>query len=397
MLKITNPKVLLLAALCCLSSVVSAKKDDFPYKPTPYWFFTMQGGVQTALNSHFNNLKTIRPTASFSFGRFFNPLWGLRLNANGIYSRGAADHPNPNVGTGYFYHLYENTNLDALVSLRSLLGHKEYHPINLYLIGGLGYHASWSSEQAQSLENAGYNIQTNDRNYLHGLNGRVGLQFAADLHRKMALTVETSYNGHIASGKTCFSRNRNQFVAMVGLNFKFGFRVKDDYVPITIGTSNSTVAGTGANGVAPADTVWYDEDAFINHVEDGEIAWNVFYEIRESEYIDPEAQILKIGAFLKNHRECTVYVKSYADKGTGNPTLNLNYSKLRNEKAVRALVYAGVDPSIIVATYYGDTVQPFPENDKNRVTIITATGLKDTREKKTTRKFRVTPRTLPTK
>lgn len=83
--------------------------------------------------------------------------------------------------------------------------------------------------------------------------------------------------------------------------------------------------------------------------------------------------------------------------GTGNPKLNINYSRLRSEKAVKALISAGVDPSIIKATYYGDTVQPFEENDKNRVTIITATGIKDIREKKTTRKFRVAPSTVPAK
>ena len=61
--------------------------------------------------------------------------------------------------------------------------------------------------------------------------------------------------------------------------------------------------------------------------------------------------------------------------------------QVRREK-LKALVDAGVDPSIIMAEYFGDTVQPFAENDKNRVSIITATGLKDVKDKYTVKKYR---------
>ena len=79
---------------------------------------------------------------------------------------------------------------------------------------------------------------------------------------------------------------------------------------------------------------------------------------------------------------------SYADRGTGNPKINMEYSQQRSEKAVNALVAAGVSRDIITAKYFGDTVQPFDENDKNRVSIITATGLKDVKDKYSVKKFR---------
>jgi hypothetical protein len=66
----------------------------------------------------------------------------------------------------------------------------------------------------------------------------------------------------------------------------------------------------------------------------------------------------------------------------------MEYSKQRSEKAVKALVDAGVNASIITAEYFGDTVQPFAENDKNRVSIITATGLKDVKDQYKVKKFR---------
>ena len=42
----------------------------------------------------------------------------------------------------------------------------------------------------------------------------------------------------------------------------------------------------------------------------------------------------------------------------------------------------------LTSGYCGDTLQPFVENDKNRVTIIVAKGRKDGGEKKMVKKFR---------
>jgi hypothetical protein len=58
------------------------------------------------------------------------------------------------------------------------------------------------------------------------------------------------------------------------------------------------------------------------------------------------------------------------------------------EKAVKALTDAGVPASAITSNYFGDTVQPFAENDKNRVTIIVADGQKEGKDKKMVKKFR---------
>ena len=135
------------------------------------------------------------------------------------------------------------------------------------------------------------------------------------------------------------------------------------------------------------DTIWYDDVVESARVEDGKMTWNVFYPIDKSDF-RAEAQLKAIGEFLKDHRECKVDVKSYADKGTGNPPYNKKLAAQRAEKAVKALVDAGVPKSSITSSSYGDTVQPFSENDKNRVSIIVATGLKDVKDKQSVKKFR---------
>ena len=50
----------------------------------------------------------------------------------------------------------------------------------------------------------------------------------------------------------------------------------------------------------------------------------------------------------------------------------MTYSKQRAENVAKALKNAGIDAGRIIVDAKGDTVQPFSENDKNRVTIAVA-------------------------
>ena len=66
-----------------------------------------------------------------------------------------------------------------------------------------------------------------------------------------------------------------------------------------------------------------------------------------------------------------VSIVGYADKGTGNPEINVMYAERRAAQCKDALVNKyGCDASRISIDSKGDTVQPFAENDKNRCVII---------------------------
>ena len=63
--------------------------------------------------------------------------------------------------------------------------------------------------------------------------------------------------------------------------------------------------------------------------------------------------------------------KLQADKGTGNPYVNRKYAKQRAENIKKTLINKyGIDGKMIECMSYGDTVQPYPENDKNRCATI---------------------------
>ena len=364
--------VLAVAALALGVSVPAGAQttedDGLDYKPYPHMFVGVQGGAQTTF-TNYDNMKLITPTANVSFGAFFTPVLGARLHFNGWNNKGGYKDANNDFKYDY---KYVTSDLDLMLNLSTLFGKKDYYPVNVYLIGGVGLNYAWDNDDAYShRKEAIMTYAFKDNKLSH--NARVGAMVDFNLLKNLSLNVEVNAN-NVSDGYNSKINGKNdwQLNALAGLAVKFGYKKKE-------------IKEEWATRV---DTIWYDDVAYTPRVEDGTITWNVFYKIRESDFNDPDAQLANIGAFLKDHRECKVTIKSYADVQTGNPKINMGYSQQRSEKAVKALVDAGVDPSIIKAEYFGDTVQPFAENDKNRVSIITATGLKDVKDKYTVKKYR---------
>ena len=362
-------KKILAAALLAICTVVPtmAQQEEGAKTPFPYVFVGLQGGGQTTL-TNYDNCKLITPTASVSVGAWFTPVLGARLHVNGLWNQGGIKMDD--FDSKYDYK-YATTDLDLMLNMMTLFGKKDYYPLNLYLIGGVGLNASWDNGDALSMVNL-LPMAWDGTHLSH--NARVGAQLDWNLTKRLSMNLEVAANSLADRYNSKLSYSDDwQITAQLGLAVKFGHKAK---------------------AVAPAeewavriDTIWYDAEEYKDLTEDGKMTWNVFYEIRESDFT-AEEQLAKIGAFLKEHRECKISVKSYADRGTGNPEINMGYSQQRSEKAFKALVDAGVRASDIKAEYFGDTVQPFEENDKNRVSIITASGLKDLKQKYTVKKYR---------
>jgi outer membrane protein OmpA-like peptidoglycan-associated protein len=68
------------------------------------------------------------------------------------------------------------------------------------------------------------------------------------------------------------------------------------------------------------------------------------------------------------YKDSELIVKGYADVKTGNPEYNMELSKKRAEAVKAKLIEYGATNVSIEA--YGDTVQPFADNDMNRVAIV---------------------------
>ncbi|MDE7135141.1 MAG: OmpA family protein, partial [Muribaculaceae bacterium] len=96
----------------------------------------------------------------------------------------------------------------------------------------------------------------------------------------------------------------------------------------------------------------------------------VFFLINSSVIRQEEMpKIEELAEFLKNNPDCDVTIAGYADKMTGTEKYNLYLSKQRANSVAEALIGMGIAEDRIVIDAYGDTVQPFEQNNLNRVAI----------------------------
>ena len=264
----------------------SATEKD--YKPFPHMFIGIQGGGQTTF-TNYNNAKLITPNAAVSLGGWFTPVVGSRLHVSGMWNKGGFKGG----GNDYKYdYKYVTTDLDLMLNLVTLFGRKDYYPVNLYLIGGIGLNYAWDNDDAYA--NKAYMPKAYEKDKLFH-NARVGAMLDWNLHKNLSLNLEVNANS-LGDRYNSKSNGKDdwQLNAQVGLAVKFGYKKKE-------------VKEEWATRI---DTIWYDDVALTPRVEDGTITWNVFYKIRESDFNDPDAQLNAIGQFLKDHRECKVTIKS---------------------------------------------------------------------------------------
>ena len=343
----------------------------------PQLFFGAQAGTQVTFTDY-NNWELFTPTASFSFGSFFTPVVGARLNLNGAWNKGGYIDSEEDFRYKY---KYLTTDVDLMVNLVTLLGKKNWYPVNVYLIGGIGFNYAWDNDEAFARKDK-LILANDDSKYSH--NGRIGAQVDCNISKHFSINLELTANTlKDRFNSKWHNKGDWQLVGQLGVTYKFAAKKSKKEPKVTKAMEQEPAEVWETR----QDTIWYDDVVETPKDVNGSTTWTVFYDVNKTDF-SAEEQLANIGAFPKDGKDCKVEVKSYADAKTGNPQINLDLSKERMEKAVKALTDAGVPASSITSNYYGDTIQPFAENDKNRVTIIIATGQKDGKDKKMVKKFK---------
>ena len=378
---ITMKKLLFLALMFSGTMSISAQEPvdgDMDYRPFPHMFVGVQGGAQTTF-TNYDQLKLITPTASVYFGGWFTSVIGARLHVNGVWNKGGYDSADTDFQYNY---KYVNPNLDLMLNLCTLFGKKDVYPINFYLLGGAGVNYSWDNDEAYAQKDKLSNAWKKNRvNH----NARVGFQVDVPLAKHWGMNLEIAansisdrYNSKVG-GKDDWS-----LTAQLGLSYRFGFKKNkgsdesdedeyDDYDEIW---------------ETRIDTIWYDDVTFKEVTAEQTEKFEVFFGLNDATVAEGEGAIQSVAAFVKEHENSKVSVVGYADKKTGTPDLNKKYSRQRAENVKKALTAAGVDASLISTDYKGDTVQPYEENERNRVAIITVEGVGTQQEKVVEKKFR---------
>ena len=357
-----NKRLLTFAAsVLLMAGTAMAQSQDWK----SFSYVEAQGGLQlTSTNAPMDKLFT--PTAALSFGHYFTPVVGARLHVNAWQSKsGFADLDQ------YYKWKYITPDLDLMINLSNIFGSNQNRALNLILLGGVGLNYAWDNDELADLGVAPQRVPLawEDNRLSHNL--RAGLRLETNQSKPLGFSLEVNAN----SLDDRFNSKTNdaddwQFTAMLGVNFRFGYKGKKHvYVPVTREIE---------------ETVWEEvpvkkmvkEKRPVTKMVPVKLHKEVFYAIRISDNIDPSIIQREVADFMKQNPNSKVMIVGYADKGTGNARLNKMYAAKRAETFKKDLVEKhGCKAENIVIDSKGDTVQPFPEdNDKNRCVIIDAEG-----------------------
>lgn len=366
----------IIAAVALFCATAANAQDN--KEAEPYNFLGVQVGAQATL-THYDIPSLITPQFAIQAGRYFNDKVGARLHIMGGKVKGGFQASRfPFLATDMEYSFTDITgDLDLLVNL------KKCNKITWYGVVGVGVNYTWGTDEFNSVI-----ANSNNGNYYVGpilcdnkhasFNGRLGTGIEYQMSDALAFNVEAQANYKNDQFNYKFNDKCDWQVALlVGLTYKFGKCQKKVVAPVVAEPVYAT----------RIDTVWYDDTQYKAEPVPEQIQRDIHYAICQHDPVDP-VKVKEIADFVKTHKDVKVSVTGYADKGTGNPTINMGYSKQRAEAVANALREAGVPADIMTVDWKGDTVQPFAENDANRVAITVASGMGEKKVPVVTKKFR---------
>ena len=372
-------KVLLAAALMGMSTAAMAQatytdSEENVYTFQKHWFLDLQGGAQYTLGeAKFGDL--VSPNVQLGLGYQFNPVFGMRLQVNGWQSKGGWAAYRDKIGdepfSADYKFKYVAPGLDFMFNLSNLFcGWNPNRVFNVTAFVGGGANIAWGNDEANEI---GAHIKDLDKyNLLYLWDGtkvrpfgRAGLDLEFKVSKSVSIMLEG--NANITTDKYNSKNADNPdwyFNALAGLR-------------INLGKSHTKTAPV-KEVPAPRPVEEYvkpePKPAPVEEKKVEEIRRDVFFvinsnKIRESE----DAKIKEVVDYLNQYPEAKVVVTGYADAGTGNNSINDRISAKRAAAVVKALKEKyGIEESRITEDSKGARVQPFSENDKNRVSIMVA-------------------------
>lgn len=362
--------IALVVALLCGVTTAKAQNDDNDYR-YPHNFFSIQGGAQATL-THYPIGKLITPQVALSYGRFFNSKVGARLHVQGWKINGGflAERFDGLSNDAKYGFNNITGDLDLLMNMSNILNpNRTSQAFDWLLIAGFGVNYAWDFDEFNEITNSmKYYVGPEPCGTKHStFNGRLGTMFQYNISDHVGVNLELDAN--YKNDEFNLKRNWDpdwQIQALVGLTFRFGMKKK----PVPAPTPVVYEEPAPAPKPEPKPIVKPEPKPQPKPVVKDEPLREVFfYNIRLSDP-DPDKILNRIVAWCSKYPNKNITISGYADKGTGNPKINVGYAKARAEKVANALYNKGVARERMIVNSYGDTVQPFEENDKNRCVIV---------------------------
>ena len=371
-------KTVLAAALLMLSSTAMAQAtyeaaDGTKYEFQKHMFLNLEGGAQYTLGeAKFKDL--ISPNVQLGLGYQFSPVFGARLQANAWQSKGGwtAD-----VLPADYKWKYVAPGIDLMFNLSNLFsGWNPNRVFNLTAFVGGGANIAFSNDEVNDIAAkiqretwSHYNLEYLWDGTKVSPFGRAGLEAAFRLSDAVALTLEG--NANILGDKYNSKKADHPdwyFNALVGLKINLGKTYNKILPPPPAPEPTPEPVVEPEPVVAPAPA------PVVEEVKIEPLRRDIFFEINKTIIRDTEAQKVKdVADYLAKYPNAKVQVTGYADAGTGNDKINDRLAAGRADAVVKALKEKyGVAESRISYDSKGSRVQPFAENDLNRVSICIA-------------------------
>jgi len=364
----------------CLTATAQPQEAKTVYDFNPHWYVQIQGGAQYTLGEiDFGDL--ISPNVQLSLGYQFHNVLGTRLSINAWQSKAGTRFDNLNREYQWDWK-YVNPNLDLTVNLSNLFcGYNPNRVFNFSIFGGIGANIGFSNDDAWNLYNNytiakaiddSYNWTKDEAPMAYAwdgtkvrLVGRFGAMADWRLSDKVSLGLEV--NAHAVNDHYNSKKAGNAdwyFNALAGLKINLGktYTTRTILPPAPV---EKIVERIVEKAPAPAPVVKETVEPLRR---------DVFFTINVSKISETEQQKVKeIADYLKKYPNARVEVVGYADAGTGNDKINDRLAAERADAVVKSLMNDyGISMSRIVSDSKGSRVQPFAENDLNRVSICIA-------------------------
>ena len=387
-------KSILLSSLLALGcTAASAQEAKTVNVFNPHGYLQVQiGGQETLGEIGFGDL--LSPNVQVGYGYNFNKVVGARVSLNAWQSKAGQEF----LGQTYKWKWnYVAPMVDATFNLSNLFcGFNPNRLVNVGVFAGIGANIAWGNDEAataQSNMNAAY---TNLINSAYGtttipeankvaksdpalsylwdgskvrLTGRVGANVDFRVSERVSLGLEVSantlndrYNSKKAGNADWY------FNALVGAKFTLGKTYTTKTVPAPKPVEKIIERIIEKPAPAPAPKTETKQEA----VEEN-FRRDIFFPIGNSNIAKSQTtKIAEIVTFMKENPDAKITLTGYADKGTGSAAFNDKIAARRAQTVYNTLAAKGVAKNRMIKKSMGSRVQPFEENDMNRVTICIA-------------------------
>jgi OOP family OmpA-OmpF porin len=352
-------------------------KDGNEYQFKKHFYLDIQGGGQYTLGeAKFKDL--LSPNIQGAIGYQFSPVFGLRAQMNGLWSKGGWAGFRSKVGekpyNAKYKFKYIAPGVDFMFNLSNLFcGWNPSRVFNISAFAGGGINWAGGNQEindiAATLENLNdYNLEYLWQGKKVRPYGRAGIDLEFKVSKAVSIMLEG--NANMISDKYNSKKADNPdwyFNALAGVRINLGKSYTKKAKPVE---EPAPAPAPKQEYVAPKPE---PKPAPVEKKVE-EIRRDIFFTINSYKIAPAEdAKIREVVDYLGKTPEAKVVVTGYADKGTGNERINDRIAAKRAAAVVWMLEKRyGISAERITEESKGARVQPFAENNMNRVSIMIA-------------------------